>query len=319
METRSNHLLVGSIVLGLLAALVAFAMWIAGLSGSNAKEYDIFFRQSVDGLAKGGSVSFSGVPSGQITAIELWKNDPQFVRVRVALKPDTPVLQGTTATIQGSFTGPSTVVLDGAIRGTPPLTEPGPGPGRVPVIPTKAGGLGALLNTAPQLLERLSTLTERLTELLSDQNQKSFTNILANTDKLTGHLARGGPELEASIKEARMTIKEAGIAAKQLGEVAGTTNGLLNDQGRPLIMDLRKTIQTADKSMTALDEALAEARPGIKTFSTQTLPEIGQLVRDLQVMSGTLNSVANKIDQQGAGALIGGPSLPEYKGDKDGK
>jgi hypothetical protein len=24
----------------------------------------------------------------------------------VALKPDTPVLQGTTATIQGSFTGP---------------------------------------------------------------------------------------------------------------------------------------------------------------------------------------------------------------------
>jgi phospholipid/cholesterol/gamma-HCH transport system substrate-binding protein len=71
--------------------------------------------------------------------------------------------------------------------------------------------------------------------------------------------------------------------------------------------------------MTALDEALAEARPGIKTFSTQTLPEIGQLVRDLQVMSGTLNSVANKIDQQGAGALIGGPSLPEYKGDKDGK
>ena len=65
METRSNHLLVGSIVLGLLAALVAFAMWIAGLSGSNAKEYDIFFRQSVDGLAKGGSVSFSGVHRGR--------------------------------------------------------------------------------------------------------------------------------------------------------------------------------------------------------------------------------------------------------------
>jgi phospholipid/cholesterol/gamma-HCH transport system substrate-binding protein len=187
------------------------------------------------------------------------------------------------------------------------------------VIPTKAGGLGALLNNAPQLLERLSTLTERLTELLSDQNQKSFTNILANTDKLTGHLARGGPDIEASIKEARIAIKEAGIAAKQLGEVAGTTNGLLNDEGRPLITDLRKTIRTADKSMTALDAALAEARPGIKTFSTQTLPEIGQLVRDLQTMSETLSSVANKIDQQGAGALIGGPSLPEYKGDKDGK
>ncbi|MFM5913403.1 MAG: MlaD family protein, partial [Chakrabartia godavariana] len=163
METRSNHLLVGSVVLILLAGLLAFALWIAGMSRGDTKEYDIFFRQSVDGLAKGGSVSFSGVPSGQITAIELWKNDPQFVRVRVALKADTPVLQGTTATIQGSFTGPSTVVLDGAIRGTPPLTEPGPGPGGVPVIPTNAGGLGARLNNAPKRRERLSTLTERLT------------------------------------------------------------------------------------------------------------------------------------------------------------
>ena len=35
----------------------------------------------------------------------------------------------------------------------------------VPVIPTKTGGLGAILNSAPQLLERLSTLTERLTGL----------------------------------------------------------------------------------------------------------------------------------------------------------
>lgn len=319
METRSNHLLVGTVVLALIAGLLAFAIWIAGVSRGDAKEYDIFFRQSVDGLAKGGSVSFSGVPSGQITAIELWKNDPQFVRVRVALKSDTPVLQGTSATIQGSFTGPSTVVLDGAVRGAPPIVEPGPGPGGAPVIPTKAGGLGALLNNAPQLLERLSTLTERLTELLSDQNQKSFSNILANTDKLTGHLARGGPELEASIREARVAIREAGVAAKQLGEVAGTTNGLLNDEGRPLISDLRKTIRSAESSMTALDEALAEAKPGIKTFSTQTLPEIGQLVRDLRGMSEALGSVANKIDQQGAGALIGGPSLPDYKGDKDGR
>lgn len=319
METRSNHLLVGTVVLALLAGLLAFAIWIAGISRGDTKEYDIFFRQSVDGLAKGGSVSFSGVPSGQISAIELWKNDPQFVRVRIALKADTPVLQGTTATIQGSFTGPSTVVLDGAARGAPPIVEPGPGPGGVPVIPTKAGGLGALLNNAPQLLERLSTLTERLTELLSDQNQKSFANILANTDKLTGHLARGGPDLEASLKEARIAIKEAGIAAKQLGEVAGTTNGLLNDEGRPLIGDLRKTIRSAEKSMTSLDAVLTEAKPGIQTFSTQTLPEIGQLVRDLRGMSEALGSVANKIDQQGAGALIGGPTLPDYKGDKDGK
>ena len=148
-----------------------------------------------------------------------------------------------------------------------------------------------------------------------------FRNILYAPGRFTGYGSKTLPGLREAVEERRFddATREAGIAAKQLGEVAGTTNGLLNEEGRPLIGDLRKTIRSAEQSMTALDATLAEARPGIKTFSTQTLPEIGQLVRDLQTMSETLSSVANKIDQQGAGALIGAPSLPEYKGDKDGK
>ena len=93
METRSNNVLVGAVVLALLAALAVFIVWLAGNTKGNVKPYDIFFTQSVDGLAKGGAVSFSGVPSGQITEIELWKNDPQFVRVRIEVKNDTPVLR----------------------------------------------------------------------------------------------------------------------------------------------------------------------------------------------------------------------------------
>ena len=107
METRSNQVLVGSVVLALLVAIARFLVWLSGVSGSHTKTYDIFFKQSVEGLAKGATVTFSGVPSGQITAIELWKDNPEFKRVRVELKNDTPILQGTTATILGSFTGPS--------------------------------------------------------------------------------------------------------------------------------------------------------------------------------------------------------------------
>ena len=36
---------------------------------------------------------------------------PGEIRVRIAVKRDTPILQGTAATILGSFTGPSSVVL----------------------------------------------------------------------------------------------------------------------------------------------------------------------------------------------------------------
>jgi phospholipid/cholesterol/gamma-HCH transport system substrate-binding protein len=307
METRSNQVLVGSVVLGTLVAIALFLVWLSGVSGSHTKTYDIFFKQSVEGLAKGSTVTFSGVPSGQITAIELWKEDPEFKRVRVELKNDTPILQGTTATILGSFTGPSSVVLDGAIKGAPPITEPGPA--GVPVIPTKRGGLGALLSSAPQLLERISTLTERLTELLNDKNQKSLSGILANVDRLSDSLADRGPEIAATIAETRVTLKQAGIAAEKIGNLAQTVDG----QAGPLITDMRGAIASANRSMNTLDATLKDAQPGVQAFSKQTLPEVGQLVRDLRVMAESLTAVAGKIDQGGAGSLIGSPRLPDYK------
>lgn len=61
----------------------------------------------------------------------------------------------------------------------------------MPVIPTKPGALGELLNSAPQLMERLSTLTGRMGELLNDRNQKSLAAILANLERLSGSLADG--------------------------------------------------------------------------------------------------------------------------------
>ena len=71
METRSNHVLVGGVVLALLIALLAFIVWLAGFSTATEQRYDIFFKTSVDGLAKGSPVNFSGVPVGQIQEIRL--------------------------------------------------------------------------------------------------------------------------------------------------------------------------------------------------------------------------------------------------------
>lgn len=320
METRSNHVLVGTVVLILLAVLAIFTIWIARLGGSSAKEYDIFFKQSVEGLAKGSAVTFSGVPSGQVKAIALWKPDPQFVRVRVSVDDDTPILEGTTATIAGvGFTGVSEVSLDGARKGANPIAcpevqTPSQCPYGVPVIPTKQGGIGAILNSAPQLLERLSTLTERLTGLLSDKNQTSIAGILANTNRLSNALADRGPEIAATLAQTRVAIQQAGDAAQSIGQLATTTNGVLSDDVKPAMRNLNKAIASAQQSADTLNAAVGDARPGLQAFSKQTVPEVGQLVRDLRVMSQSLASVAEKVDQQGAGSLLGQPKLPDYKG-----
>jgi len=321
METRSNHVLVGAVVLILLAVLALFVVWLARLSGGNDREYDIFFQQAVDGVSPGAAVTFSGVPSGQVKEIEFWKPDPKFVRVRITVKDEVPILEGTVATIQGSFTGPSTIQLDGAVKGAPPIACPAVNPKSacpldVPVIPAKQSGFGALLSSAPKLLERLSTLTERLTELMGDKNQNSIAGILENTNRLTHALADRGPEIAATLAETRVTLQKAGIAAEQIGNLAGTTNSLLADDVRPAVGNLNKAIAAAQHSMVTLDATIGDARPGLQAFSKKTVPEMGQLIQDLRIMAASLASVAEKLDQGGASSLIGSPKLPDYKGKK---
>ena len=325
METRSNQILVGSVVLGLIAALAVFIVWLSQVGDGEEKTYDVFFQQSVEGLAKGSAVTFRGVPVGQISSINLEPASPQFIRVRISVREETPVLQGTTATIRGvGFTGVSQIQLD------PPEPEPGrPPPPRedircpeqnpqsecpygYPVIPTRPGALGQLLNTAPELLERVSALTERLTELLSDRNQESLAGILDNMEEISRNLAERSPEIASTLAEARVAIRQAGDAADQLGRLAGTTESLLNDDGRPLINDLRHTIRAAESSMRNLEGVLNDARPGVQAFSSQTLPEVGQLIRDLRATSQSLRDITDRLNRQGVGGVVGGQRLPDY-------
>ncbi len=312
METRSNYVLVGSVVLALLAALALFIVWLAGLSGEQRRCFDIYFAQGVGGLNKGTSVTFSGVPVGQITEISLLPERPEFVWVRIEINEDTPVLQGTTAQIKGvGFTGVSEIQLDGAVRGARPLTQIGPQ--GCPVIPATSGGLGALLNSAPELIDRIQRLTERLTEMLSDDNQQSIQKILDNVERTTDVLAERAPDLADAIADARIAARNAGVAAQRVGELADSTTRLVNEEGKPAAQDLRKAIAGVERAALNLDAMIADARPGIQNFSKSTLPEANRMIRDLRELSESLRSLTERVDQGGIGSALGPQKLPDYK------
>ncbi len=312
MENRSNNIFVGGVVLALILLTLGFVAWLAGVSDPDRRPYDIFFRQSVEGLARGSVVTFAGVPVGKVEQIALMPDNPELVRVRIGVDEEVPILRGTTATIAGvGFTGVSQINLDGAIKGAPPLVAISPE--EVPVIPTRPGALGELLNNAPRLLERLTTLTERLTLLLSDENQKSIGGILRNVDRLSAALAARGPEIAATLAETRLAVTQAGEAAQKIGALAEATNGLIAEDVRPAMRNLNRAVASAQRSMETLDAVLAEARPGVQTFSTQTAPQLDRLVADLSEMSRALAAVADRLDRQGARGVIGGSRLPEYE------
>lgn len=311
METKANHVWVGAMTLLLLALVAGFAIWLARLNEGAQSQYDIFFKQSVDGLAKGSEVAYAGVPVGQISEIELWPQDPSFVRVRIKVDKKVPITVGTTATIQGSFTGVSDIQLEGAIKDAPMLTEPGPE--GVPVIPTKRGGLGELLSNAPLLLERLATLTENLNQLMSEENRKAIGGILKNTDKMTRNLAEASPQVDRTLKELQGTLDQATKTLAAFEGVAGKADSLLGSEGNSLAAQLRATLSSAQKSLDQLNKTMETAQPALTQVSERTLPAAEAAIRDLRATSKALRSVTEKIDEQGAGALLKGQTLPDYK------
>lgn len=314
METRSNHVLVGSVVLALLAGLLLFFVWISGLNTEKRKCFDIYFP-AVGGINTGSNVSFSGVPVGQVTKISLLPDRPEFVWVRIKVQEETPVLQGTTAQIKSvSLAGANEIQLQGAVKGARPLETPGPQ--GCPVIPQSAGGLGALLNSAPELLERIQRLTERLTELLSDKNQNAMSDILENVDKTSQVLAARAPEMADTLKQAQIAARNAGEAANQVAKLANNTSRLVDEQGRPAAEDLRKSIASIQQTTANVDALLADARPGVQNLSKSTLPQVNRLVTDLQHLTSSLQGVTERLDQGGVTGILGSPKLPDHQSRK---
>lgn len=312
METRSNYVMVGAVTLAMLAGLLLFTVWLAGLSGKETRCYDIYFAQGVSGLNKGSGVTFSGVPVGQITKVSLLPSRPEFVWVRIEVDDQTPVLQGTTAQIKGvGFTGVSEIQLGGAVKGAGPITSIGPQ--GCPVIPASAGGLGALLNSAPELIDRIQRLTERLTELLSDRNQDAIADILENIRDTTQVLRDRAPEMAQTIGEIRVAAHNAGRAADNIAALSDNTNRLVVEEGRPAAQDLRKAIAAVEQAANNLDAMVADARPGIQNFSKSTLPEANRLVRDLRELSESLRGFSERLEQGGVGGALGPKKLPDYK------
>lgn len=311
METRANHIWVGAVTLMLLACLAAFLVWLARIGGNDNREYDIFFEQSVGGLANGSQVTFAGVPAGQVDEIELWRQNPEFVRVRVSLNDDIPILQGTVASISASFTGVSNVSLDGAVRGAPVISELGPE--GVPVIPAEPGVIGEILASAPLLLERVATLTDRLTRVLSDENQDSISGILANTDRMSGQLADASPQIATTLAELQATLAQSTKTLGAFERTLETTDALLNSDGAGLATEMRTTLQSVQRVAATLQVTLDEAGPLTHQLATTTLPSANAMLDDLKRTSAALRQVTEKVESHGAGALVGGSKLPDYK------
>lgn len=236
MEIWVNYVWVGIVMLVLLVIVVVVVIWIVWFFEGMQNEYDIFFKQLVDGFVKGFEVLFVGVLVGQIKEIELWKKDFSFVCVWIVVQEMVLILVGIIVMIQGSFIGVLDIQFEGVVKGVLLIVELGLE--GVLVILMCVGGLGVIFNSVLLLFEWLVMLIEWFNVLLGDENQKLICGIFVNSEWMIKNFVDVLLQVKQMLVELQEMFRQVCMMLVSFDKVVGFVDKLLGSDGELLVRQL---------------------------------------------------------------------------------
>ncbi len=315
MEQRANHVLVGGFVLALIAAFVAFVLWL-GKAEFNREfaQYKILFLGAVTGLKEGNPVRYRGVPVGSVTSVRINPENVEEVEVVVQVSRETPVKEDAEASIEmQGITGVAYIQLHGGTQAAAVLKT---GRGKdMATIRSRPSQLERVIQSAPELLTRFIVLVDRANQLFDEPNQRAFAETLENFRKISIAFGSRAPEVE------RLLTDSAG-AMSELRRAATSINGLTQDLRTELGgmgADMRKTTQTLPATLEELRKAaaataalsiqveglVAENRASLREFATSGLYDLTQLLQDMRLLIAGLNRLSSRMESDPARFLFG--------------
>ncbi|ANC92860.1 MCE family protein [Azospirillum humicireducens] len=309
METRASYILVGSFVLALVAGLLVFTAWIAKVQLDETREtYRIYFTGSVTGLQQGSPVRYRGVPVGTVSDIRLDPDNVTRVRVTVLVQNGTPVMADSIASLEvQGITGGAYVQISGGTVGGKHLTATDAD--GVLTIPSRPSSLTAVVDSAPQLVNRSLEVITRLGELLNGENQKAIGEILDNARILSGELARAGAGLEETMTQARRTLNGFETVGPQLDRTlaqARETLATVDGSARQLTGETRELMRSLKRTSDTLNGLMADNREPVRDFTATGLYDLTLLISQLRDLSGQLSRVITRIENDPSNFLFGG-------------
>jgi len=302
-----TRLKVGVFVTVSFFILAAGILWLAGSRFfRTVAHYQIIFDKSVSGLLPGAAVEYQGVTVGKVEDIRLTRDTPPRAAVQIALQPDTPVRQDTSAFLVGSLvTGIRIIELEGGSPNAPSLQPGG-------TIPVRSGGFEEFRDRASEIAERLADVLNRIEQdLLSPENSAAISAFLRNVAHLSESLRTSlddvsTPESRAALKAMVDNLAQAAAGIKKITEAINDMRAGLVSDSKATIVQIRQTAAvTADLAKQVLqltkhvDELLGENRGELK----QALSNLAETSRHLKETADSLRSNPSE--------LIWGRTLPE--------
>lgn len=333
METRASYLVVGGFVLTLFAGLLVFVVWFAKFQFDREfVHYDVYFQGRVTGLSVGSTVSYRGIPVGEVIALDIDPDNVEQVLVTIEVPTDTPIKSDTVASLElAAITGGAMILLSGGTQEAPKIVV-AEGRERA-LIPSQPSRLEQFLQGAPELVENFRFLVGRAVNLLNEDNQAAFAETLQNLSYFSGALANRGADIETLINDAAGmmgNLRDASVALEELARKLGadadgltaradSAIGAIDDAARSieaavggpdgdvqlLIADVRGSAQSVQAMADEIEGVVAENREAFRDFSTACLYELTGLVAEIRSLVTGLNRVTTEVQRDPARFLFG--------------
>lgn len=305
METRANYVMVGSFVLVVLAGIFVAILWLAHAQfNQQFVNYDIYFTGSVTGLAVGAPVNLNGVQVGRVTKISLDPVNPDQVRVTIETDAQAPIKSDSVASMElTGITGIYYIEISGGTREAPPLTRQ---EGQAnPVIPAKPSRFASLVASAPEVMNRIIEVADRLSLVLDEKNRANIAQTLANVEQVSEIASRDAVKIDAIVDDVKATT----------GDFRKTTLPALNTSlfevqktlasANTVVNDLGPTAKQLNAATGHLDALIQENRPGIRDFTQGGFNDLRALISDARVLIAGLTRVVAEIERDPTRFLFG--------------
>ncbi|MBK8891541.1 MAG: MCE family protein [Dechloromonas sp.] len=312
METKVNYALVGAFVLVLGAVLIAGALWLAS-GGAFQKKYDLYLaieEESVAGLNLNAPVKFNGVDIGKVREIRIDADNPERVKLLFAIERGTPIKDDTVAILKTQgLTGIAYVELSGGTRDAAPLSaKPG---SDYPVIQTRPSLSARFENVLTSVLAKLDSTSKNINAILSEENQASLKNALADIATVAHTIAARKETLDAGMANAARTFENSAGASARLGPVIDRV-GRAADAIEKMGNEVATTSAGAGRTVSAVGN-------DVKRFTSETLPELERLLGELGALSTSLRRLTEQTERNPSGLLFGRQPVPEGPGESGAK
>ncbi|MEL7538048.1 MAG: MlaD family protein [Pseudomonadota bacterium] len=303
MNDDNKYLVVGGFAIAVIVGAIAMVLILADDSSAERLDrYMIPFEQNVNGLSIGAPVTYLGVRVGSVISIKLANDSNREVDVLVEVYESTPISNATYATLtpQG-VTGVTIIGLSADVELEATPLDPANTIDGLLVIPSRRGGIAALLSSGGEISTQLSLVLHRMNELLSDDNIESVSGTLTSLALLTDELAARRQALAGIPNELKSTLAEFRGAVANL-------NGVLSDAS-PKVPAILSSLQDVSENLAEVSDRLntltADSEGELATFLEGGLGQTPSLMSETRIVLRDLQKLLRELRDD--------PSLVIYK------